>query len=223
MKLITEYLDDTRTIIEEGVDGSPKKLFIEGIFMQADIKNRNGRVYPMGILENETNKYIERFVVKGNAMGELNHPQRPNVDPERASHVITELRREGSNYYGKAKIITRNPVGKIVEGLILEGITLGVSSRGIGSLKVNSSGINEVQNDFRLSTIDIVSDPSGPDCFVNGIMEGKDWVWNSGAVEEEVLEKVQAVIAQTKRIDEAKLLQVFNRLMILASNPNSDK
>ena len=168
MKLITEMTEDVRLITEDR-DGK-KNYFIEGIFMQAEQKNRNGRVYPFGTLEKEVNRYCSDLVEKKRALGELNHPQGPTVNLDRVSHLITELHFKGNDCYGKAKVLD-TPMGKIVKNLIDEGAQLGVSSRGMGSLK-DVGGINEVQGDFMLSAVDIVADPSAPNAFVNGIYEG---------------------------------------------------
>jgi len=204
MLLITERNDSVNLITEDS-DGI-KNYFIEGIFMEADKKNRNGRVYPKKILEREVERYNEEFVKPNRAMGELGHPDGPTVNLERVSHIIKELSGDGSNIMGKAKILD-TPYGKIVKNLIDEGVKIGVSSRGMGSLK-NVEGVNEVQEDFILSAVDIVADPSAPNAFVEGIMEGKEWVWNNGVLQSRIIESYKDRIekARNKReIQEAKL------------------
>jgi hypothetical protein len=204
MLLITERNDSVNLITEDS-DGI-KNYFIEGIFMEADKKNRNGRVYPKKILEREVERYNEEFVKPNRAMGELGHPDGPTVNLERVSHIIKELSGDGSNIMGKAKILD-TPYGKIVKNLIDEGVKIGVSSRGMGSLK-NVEGVNEVQEDFILSAVDIVADPSAPNAFVEGIMEGKEWVWDNGVLQPRIIESYKDRIekARNKReIQEAKL------------------
>ena len=190
MKLITEEVSDAKYIVEE-VNGK-KQYKIKGIFLQADIKNRNGRVYPREILQKEVSRYNREFVNKKRAFGELGHPDGPVVNLERVSHMITDLHPDGSNFVGEAKIMD-TPYGKIVKNLINEGAQLGVSSRGMGSL-VNRGGINEVGRDFYLATAaDIVADPSAPDAFVEGIMEGKEWVWDNGVIKARDIEEYKPV------------------------------
>ena len=175
MKLITEEISQVKFITEG--KGKGKKLCIEGIFLQGGIKNRNGRMYPVDILEREVNRYCTTFVKQGRALGELGHPEGPTVNLDRVSHKITSLVREGNNFVGKAQLLS-TPMGKIASSLIGEGVKLGVSSRGVGSLRESSNGCKMVGEDFQLATAaDIVADPSDPDAFVNGIMEGKEWVW----------------------------------------------
>ena len=195
MKLIAETnFDNVNVNITEAADGKGKNYFIEGIFMQGGIKNRNGRMYPMETLDKEVNRYNDTFIKQNRAYGELGHPEGPTINLERVSHMMKDLHREGNNYVGKAKIMD-TPYGKIVKSLIDEGANLGVSSRGMGSLRLNSDGINEVQGDFQLATAgDIVANPSAPNAFVNGVMEGVEWVydaatnsWQSQAVIEEVV------------------------------------
>ena len=207
MKLITEEVQKVK-FISEG-KGANKKLYIEGVFLQGDIKNRNGRLYPVSTLAREVNRYNEQFVNKGRALGELGHPDGPTVNLDRVSHKITSLRQEGKNFVGKAQLLS-TPMGKIASNLIGEGVTLGVSSRGVGSLKEDStSGCKVVGEDFMLATAaDIVADPSAPDAFVNGIMEGKEWVWEGGNLREELAEKTQRTIntlVDQKRLEEKKL------------------
>ena len=195
MKLISEYNDNHLEVIVEKVNGK-KTLFIEGIFMQADSKNRNGRIYEKSILEAAVNKYVKEQVSTGRAVGELNHPEGPSINLDKVSHKITELRFDGSNVIGKASILN-TPMGNIVTGLLEGGVKLGVSSRGMGSL-VNKNGAMYVKDDFMLSTIDIVQDPSAPEAFVNGIMEGVDWVWNNGVLCPQEVEKIETEIKEAR-------------------------
>ena len=197
MKLITEELTNVELMVEEK-NGS-KQHFIKGTFMQANIKNRNGRVYPMEVLEKEVGRYRKEFIDRKRPFGELGHPEGPTVNLERVSHMITKLENDGKgNYYGEAKI-TDTPYGKIVKELINEGAQLGVSSRGMGSLE-NKGGTNYVKNDFYLATAaDIVADPSAPSAFVQGVMEGKEWVWDNGIVEEQDVSEIQEEINRAKR------------------------
>jgi len=204
MKLITETTEDVQLICEKSEDGN-KDYYIEGVFMQAEKKNRNGRVYPKGVLFKEVKRYNDEYVKKNRAMGELGHPAGPTVNLERVSHLIKDLRVEGSDIIGRAKIMD-TPYGKIVKNLVDEGTKLGVSSRGMGSLK-NVKGINEVQNDFMLSAVDIVSDPSAPDAFVEGIMEGKEWVWDNGIIKAIEIEEYKKSIetASSRDLQESKI------------------
>jgi hypothetical protein len=204
MLLITEVNDNVNLVTEE-VNGE-KQYHIDGIFMQAEQKNRNGRVYPSKVLMNEVKKYNNDYVKSKRAMGELGHPDGPQLNLERVSHLIKELRIDGNDVYGKAKILD-TPYGKIVKNLISEGVKIGVSSRGMGSLKQNSSGVNEVQDDFSLSAVDIVADPSAPDAFVEGIMEGKEWVWENGILTARRIESYKKHIERAPKTDleEAKL------------------
>ena len=209
MKLITEMTEDVQYLIETNKDTKKKDYYIEGVFMQSDIQNRNGRIYPKSILENEVKRYNESYVNKNRAMGELNHPQGPTVNLDRVSHIIKSLKVEDTNVMGKAKIMD-TPMGKIAKNLIDEGAKLGVSSRGMGSLKSNKSGINEVQSDFMLAAVDIVADPSAPNAFVNGIMEGSEWIWNNGVLEQKQIEQYQKVVETTSRKDiEKSALRMF--------------
>ena len=204
MLLITEINDNIK-LITEGTDGS-KSYHIEGIFMEADKKNRNGRIYPKKILFNEVKRYSEDFVQANRAMGELGHPEGPTVNLERVSHIIKELKLVDNDVVGKAKILD-TPYGKIVKNLIDEGVKIGVSSRGMGSIK-NVEGVNHVQDDFMLSAVDIVADPSAPNAFVEGVMEGKEWVWNNGVLKPRQIESYRDRIqkASTRsEIQEAKL------------------
>jgi hypothetical protein len=206
MKLITEEISNVK-IITEG-KGANKKLYIEGVFLQGDLKNRNGRVYPMATLEKEVDRYNESFVAKGRALGELGHPDGPTVNLDRVSHKITSLVREGTNFRGKAQILN-TPMGKIASSLLDEGVMLGVSSRGVGSLREDRSGCKVVGEDFMLATAaDIVADPSAPDAFVQGIMEGKEWVWEGGILREQLAEKTQRrinTLVDQRTLEEHKL------------------
>jgi hypothetical protein len=205
LKLITEVNEEVR-YLEEEKDGK-KGLFIEGIFMQGDIKNRNGRVYPKEVLAKEVKRYNKEYIEKKRAYGELGHPQGPTINLERVSHMITQLQQDGSNFVGKAKIMTETPYGQIVQSLIKEGAQLGVSSRGMGSLK-QKNGANEVQNDFYLATAaDIVADPSAPNAFVNGVMESKEWVWDNGIIREADVADMQKDIktASKSELEDVKL------------------
>jgi len=202
MKLITEEVSSAEYIIEEA-DNGKKNYKIRGIFMQADMKNRNGRVYPMETLQKEVNRYNKEFVEAKRAFGELGHPDGPTVNLERVSHMITSLTPDGKNFIGEAKIID-TPYGKIVKNLIDEGAKLGVSSRGMGSLE-NRGGSNYVKSDFYLATAaDIVADPSAPEAFVQGIMEGKEWVWDNGVIREVDIHEMRNTIERAKRVDLAE-------------------
>ena len=201
MKLITETIENIEVLTEER--NGKKDYKIKGIFMQADIKNRNGRIYPVGTLAKEVKRYNEQFINKKRAFGELGHPAGPTVNLERVSHMITSLKPEGKNFIGEAKIMD-TPYGKIVKNLIDEGAQLGVSSRGMGSLQSGSQG-NVVGKDFYLATAaDIVADPSAPDAFVEGIMEGKEWVWDNGVLKSMEVEKYKEEIEKTKRAELAE-------------------
>jgi len=206
MKLITEEIEKVKVITEE--KNGKKSLFIEGIFLQADKPNRNKRMYEMRILEREVNRYNDNFITKGRALGELGHPDGPTVNLDRVSHKIVDLHREGSNFVGKAKIL-ETPMGKIAASLLGEGVSLGVSSRGVGTLKPTNEGYSIVGEDFMLATAaDIVADPSAPDAFVQGIMEGKEWVWDGGILREQLAEKTQKrinTLVDQKALDEQKL------------------
>ena len=211
MKLITELNEEVKYLVEE--KEGKKNYFIEGIIMQADITNRNGRMYPSHIMEKEVNRYNEAYVNKGRAYGELGHPAGPTINLERASHMFKNLRREGNNFVGRAKIMD-TPMGNIVKSLISEGASLGISSRGMGSIKENKNGIMEVQADFHLATAgDIVADPSAPDAFVRGIMEGVEWVWDNGLLKAERIEQYKEEINRGARqkISEQTAIKVFNQ------------
>ena len=213
MKLITEEVASVKFITEG--KGAKKKMYIEGVFLQGDIKNRNGRMYPVNTLAKEVGRYNESFVKKGRALGELGHPEGPTVNLDRVSHKITSLRQEGNNFVGKAQLL-ETPMGKIAKSLISEGVTLGVSSRGVGSLKENSSGCKVVGEDFMLATAaDIVADPSAPDAFVSGIMEGKEWVWEGGILRESLASQTKKhinTLVDQKRLEEHKL-NLFNEFL----------
>jgi len=217
MKLISEYHDSELTVITEKV-GDKKSLVIEGIFMQADAKNRNGRVYEKSILENAVNKYVKEQVSTGRAVGELNHPEGPQINLDKVSHKITELRFEGSDVYGKASILN-TPMGNIVTGLLEGGVKLGVSSRGMGTL-VQKNGTMYVKDDFMLSTIDIVQDPSAPAAFVNGIMEGVDWIWDNGVLKPQEIELIETEIknASIKQLPEIEIRAFKNFLSKLVNS-----
>jgi hypothetical protein len=211
MKLITETIENIEVLTEE--KNGKKDYKIKGIFMQADIKNRNGRIYPVGTLAKEVKRYNEQFINKKRAFGELGHPDGPTVNLERVSHMITSLKPEGKNFVGEAKIMD-TPYGKIVKNLIDEGAQLGVSSRGMGSLQSGSQG-NVVGKDFYLATAaDIVADPSAPDAFVEGIMEGKEWVWDNGVLKSMEVEKYKEEIEKTKRAELAeKKASIFKHFL----------
>ena len=212
MKLITEHTEDVQ-YLEEKV-GDKKNLFIKGVFLQAEQKNRNGRVYPFPILEREVKRYNDKYIDQNRAFGELGHPQGHTVNLDRVSHMITELHADGNNFVGKAKIMD-TPMGKIVSSIMNEGAQLGVSSRGMGSLK-EKNGINEVQDDYYLATAaDIVADPSAPNCFVQGIMEGKEWAWDNGVLKESDVDRIKRKLDETssKRVREEEILRSFAKLM----------
>ena len=205
MKLISEEATNVEFLTEAKKDGG-KNYFIEGIFMQANKKNRNGRIYPTEILQKEAKRYTEEFIKKKRAFGELGHPDGPTVNLERVSHMIEELEEVGQNFMGRAKVLD-TPYGKIVKNLIDEGAQLGVSSRGMGSLKAGKNGISEVQGDFYLATAaDIVADPSAPDAFVHGIMEGKEWVWDNGLLKETQIQEYKDKIEKSSRKDRENVL-----------------
>lgn len=211
MYLITETVDNALRVLTESKDGN-KILSIEGIFMQAEQKNKNGRMYPLGILVNEVTRYNNEYIKQNRALGELGHPEGPSVNLERVSHMLTSLKESGNDVIGKAKILG-TPYGKIVENLIDSGVKLGVSSRGMGSLK-EIDGINMVQEDFMLAAVDIVADPSAPNAFVNGIMEGKQWVWDNGVLKEQHVNYWKKKIQNTpSRKLEETYLKAFQSLL----------
>ena len=206
MKLIREEIESVEILTE--TVGGKKNLFIKGVFLQSEMVNRNGRLYPFNIMEKEVNRYNKDYVQKGRALGELGHPDGPTVNLDRVSHKITDLKQEGKNFVGKAQILS-TPMGKIAESLLKDGVTLGVSSRGIGSLKDNTKGYKEVGEDFMLATAaDIVADPSAPDAFVQGIMEGKEWVWDGGLLKERLASQTRIKIeraSMSRELEEQKL------------------
>ncbi len=213
MKLITEEISKVEFITEG--KGASKKSYIKGIFLQAEQVNRNGRLYPMQIMEKEVNRYNENFVQKGRALGELGHPDGPTVNLDRVSHKICELTKVGNNFVGKAQLL-ETPMGKIAKSLINEGVMLGVSSRGVGSLRMTNEGHKVVGEDFMLATAaDIVADPSAPDAFVQGIMEGKEWVWEGGILREQLAETTKRrinTLVDQRRLEEHKL-QLWNNFL----------
>jgi len=221
MKLITEIFDEDCQVITEASENGKKGYFIEGIFMQGDLKNRNGRIYPSSILEKEMERYSKDFIKTKRALGELGHPNGPTINGDRVSHLITEMKKDGSNFVGKAKILG-TPMGEIVKTFIDEGVKVGVSTRGLGSVKPTKEGIMEVQDDFHLATVDIVTDPSGPNCFVNGIMENTEYYYDIASGNWRVAEKLEETVKELKKeyvkpknivvkpkVDEAKAYRIF--------------
>lgn len=215
MKLMTEVIEHGFEYrITEAAEGKPKNYFIEGTFMQSEVKNRNGRMYPKQILAKEAARYTKEYIDKNRAYGELGHPQGPTINLERVSHMIKELREDGNNFAGRAKIMD-TPYGNIVKNLMDEGASLGVSSRGMGTLRPGKSGAAEVQKDFYLATAaDIVADPSAPDAYVNGVMEGREWVWDNGVIKEADVAAQRAYVkkASSRSLEEAKL-RVFKNFI----------
>ena len=214
MKLMVETVEDISILTEGREDGS-KSFFIEGIFMQGDKENRNRRTYPSAILEREMTRYTNDYIKTARALGELGHPNGPKINEDRVSHLITEMRRDGNDFIGKAKVLS-TPMGNIVKSFISEGVKFGVSTRGLGSVKRNSKGINEVQEDFYLATVDIVTDPSGPECFVQGIYENAEFFynqtdgsWKSMQVVEEIIEEIKS----PAKLDEEKALKMFTKYL----------
>ena len=215
MKLIREEIESVK-VITEAKKGGGKSLYIEGVFLQGNIKNRNGRMYPMETLQREVGRYMKEHVDTGRALGELGHPDGPTVNLDRVSHKITSLRESGTNFIGRAKILESTPMGKIASSLLSEGVKLGVSSRGIGSLKPTKEGFNVVGEDFMLATAaDIVADPSAPDAFVEGIMEGKEWIWEGSILREKKAEEMRARIdaAAGQKVLEEQKLNLFNEFI----------
>ena len=208
MKLIREEIESVKVITEATKSGK-KNLYIEGVFLQGNIKNRNGRMYPMETLQREVGRYMKEHVTTGRALGELGHPDGPTVNLDRVSHKITSLKESGTNFIGRAKILESTPMGKIASSLLSEGVKLGVSSRGIGSLKPTKEGFNVVGEDFMLATAAaIVADPSAPDAFVEGIMEGKEWIWEGSILREKKAEEIKSKIdtlAGQKALEEHKI------------------
>ena len=211
MKLITEQIENVN-VISEG-NGDSKKLYIEGVFLQSELKNRNGRMYPFSVLEKEVSRYNEEYIKTSRALGELGHPDGPTVNLDRVSHRITSLAAEGTNFVGKAQILD-TPMGKIAKSLLEDGVKLGVSSRGMGSIDKRED-CNVVMDDFMLATAaDIVADPSAPDAFVNGIMEGKEWAWDNGILKETKVAKYKSYIDDATRHNlEERTLTVFNNFL----------
>ena len=215
MKLISEYTDQRLEVLTEAKKNGGKKYYIEGIFAQAEQKNRNGRVYPKPVMEKAVGKYVTEQVSKGRAVGELNHPEGPTVNLDKVSHKIESLQFEGNDVVGKASILD-TPMGKIVEGLLSGGVNLGVSTRGMGSLQQSNGGV-VVKDDFLLNAIDIVQDPSAPSAFVNGVMEGVEWVWNNGIIEAQTIEKMETEIRKAPRSNlyETQVREFKNFLSLL--------
>jgi len=217
MKLIAEYVENNLECIVEKAENGEKKYAIEGVFAQAEAKNRNGRIYPKPIMEKAVGKYVTEQVKTGRAVGELNHPEGPTVNLDKVSHRITDLKFEGNDVVGKASILD-TPMGKVVKGLLDGGVRLGVSTRGMGSLE-SRNGVMVVKDDYILNTVDIVQDPSAPNAFVNGIMEGVDWIWNNGVIEARHIEKMETEIKKAKRpgLYEAQVREFKNFLSLLKS------
>lgn len=214
MKLICEVHENLRVITEDSAEDGKKNFFIEGVFMQGNVKNKNGRLYPMDILIREAERYEKDYIRENRAYGELGHPQGPTINLERVSHMIKSLKRDGDNYVGRAKILD-TPYGSIVQNLMREGARLGVSSRGMGTL-TKTNGVDQVQDDYHLATAaDIVADPSAPHAFVRGIMEGKDWVYNNGMFKEVDLEIAKETIEKGVRqnMSEQAMLRVFTKFI----------
>ena len=216
MILIREDFEDVSVnIITEGEgDTAEKAMFIEGIFMQDTVKNRNGRIYPKNVMKSSVKQYMEKFVTTKRSLGELNHPEQASVNPERASHMVVSLKEDGDNWVGKAKILS-TPMGSLVKNLINDGVQLGVSSRGLGTVK-ESNGANVVQNDYWISAIDVVSDPSAPNAFVNGIMENKEWIFENGVLVEREIEEVQEeveMLVKHNKLNTENLEAIFNRIV----------
>lgn len=223
MKLITEVYTEDCEVLTESTENGKKNYFIEGIFMQGDLQNRNGRIYPSAILEKEMKRYDDSFIKTKRALGELGHPNGPQINGDRVSHLITEMKRDGSNFIGKAKILG-TPMGEIVKTFIDEGVKVGVSTRGLGSVKPAKNGIMEVQDDFHLATVDIVTDPSGPNCFVNGIMENTEYYYDIAAgtwKPQQAQEMVEAAVKEVKKtykktirkVDEAFAAKLFENFI----------
>ena len=214
MKLIRENIQEAKLIVEDKGLGKGKSYFIEGVFLQSELKNRNGRMYPESVMDKEVARYMTEQVKTNRAYGELGHPDTPSINLDRVSHMIVDLRKEGTNYIGKAKIL-ETPMGNIARGLLEGGANLGVSIRALGSLKMNEDGVNVVQDDFMLSTAaDIVADPSAPDAYVQGIMENKEWTFVDGKFVEKHIEEAKAIIkkASSSQLEEAKIRAFQNFL-----------
>ena len=217
MKLIAEYTDQHLEVLTEAKEGGGKKYSIEGVFAQAEQKNRNGRVYPMPVMEKAVGKYVDEQVSKGRAVGELNHPDGPTVNLDKVSHKIESLQFKGNDVVGKATIL-ETPMGQIVKGLLDGGVRVGVSTRGMGSLQRGNGGMT-VGPDFMLNAVDIVQDPSAPNAFVNGVMEGVEWVWNNGIIEAQTIERMETEIKKAPRKDlyEVQVREFKNFLSLLKS------
>ena len=214
MKLISEqWSDDVNYLVEEDPKTGKKHAYIEGVMLQTEVKNKNGRIYPKEVMQKEVKRYTKEYIDNNRAYGELGHPEGPTINLERTSHLITDLREDGNNFVGKAKILS-TPMGNIVKNLLDDGARLGVSSRGMGSLKASNAkgGVQMVQSDFQLATAaDIVADPSAPDAFVDGVMEGVEWIWDNGVIKAQKIEEYKHSIARarTQKLQEVKL-NVFN-------------
>lgn len=215
MKLIAEYTDHKLEVLTEKTQSGGKRHFIEGVFMQSESKNRNGRIYPKAIMEKAVDRYVTEQVKTGRAVGELNHPEGPTINLDKVSHIIEGLDWKDNDVVGKARIL-ETPMGNIVKGLLEGGVRLGVSTRGMGSLE-EKNGVMYVKDDFYLSTVDIVQDPSAPTAFVNGIMEGVDWVWNNGMIQPQVIERMETEIkkASRKNLYEVQIREFKNFLSLL--------
>lgn len=215
MKLIAEYTDHKLEVLTEKTQSGGKRHFIEGVFMQSEAKNRNGRIYPKAIMEKAVDRYVTEQVKTGRAVGELNHPEGPTINLDKVSHIIEGLDWKGNDVVGKARIL-ETPMGNIVKGLLDGGVRLGVSTRGMGSLE-EKNGVMYVKDDFYLSTVDIVQDPSAPTAFVNGIMEGVEWVWNNGMIQPQVIERMETEIKKAPRSNlyEVQVREFKNFLSLL--------
>ena len=215
MKLIAEYTDHNIEVITEKTERGGKNHFISGVFMQSEERNRNGRIYPKSVMEKAVDKYVTEQVNTGRAVGELNHPEGPSINLDKVSHLIEKLQWQGNTVVGKARIL-ETPMGQIVKGLLDGGVRLGVSTRGMGSIE-ERNGVSFVKDDFILSTVDIVQDPSAPTAFVNGIMEGVEWVWNNGIIQPQVIEKMETEIKKASRSDlyETQVREFKNFLSLL--------
>jgi hypothetical protein len=215
MKLIAEFTDQRLNFLSEKTEKGGKRHFIEGVFMQSESKNRNGRVYPKAVMEKAVDRYVTEQVNTGRAVGELNHPEGPSINLDKVSHIIESLKWNGNDVVGKARIL-ETPMGNIVKGLLDGGVQLGVSTRGMGSLE-ERNGVMYVKDDFHLSTVDIVQDPSAPTAFVNGIMEGVEWVWNNGVIQSQVIEKMETEIKKASRtnLHEVQIREFKNFLSLM--------
>ena len=215
MKLIAEFTDHNIEFLTEKSENGSKRHFIEGVFMQSEEKNRNGRIYPKAIMEKAVDRYVTDQVKTGRAVGELNHPEGPTINLDKVSHIIEKLDWSGNDVVGKARIL-ETPMGNIVKGLLDGGVRLGVSTRGMGSLE-ERNGVMFVKDDFHLSTVDIVQDPSAPTAFVNGIMEGVEWVWNNGIIQSKVIERMETEIKKAPRSNlyEVQVREFKNFLSLL--------